>query len=320
MNVYLTFDVEVWCRGWEALDENFPRSFERYVWGRSIQGDYALPRTLEILRNHELTGVFFVEPLFSARFGHSHLQTITNLIMGAGQDVQLHLHPEWTDEIRPPIIADCERKRQHLTYYSQQEQSALIAHGKSLLEAATGRTVTAFRSGSFAVNGDTYRALSGLGLLVDSSLNECHDHAQASLPPTAAWNSQRQIDGVLCFPVTVFTDGFGRARPAQVGACSFEEMRDALLNARASGCQNVVLVSHNFEMLKPGSSLPDRIVESRFVRLCQFLAERSSDFTVRPFPHAEPDMQIAGHPERRPHVGLMATARRHAEQLARRVF
>ena len=49
VKVYLTFDIEVWCGGWKDLDAKFPASFERYVYGRSSAGDYALPKTLEIL-------------------------------------------------------------------------------------------------------------------------------------------------------------------------------------------------------------------------------------------------------------------------------
>jgi hypothetical protein len=54
MKVYLTFDIEVWCGGWSHLDERFPASFERYVYGRSKQGDYALPATLDLMDRHGL--------------------------------------------------------------------------------------------------------------------------------------------------------------------------------------------------------------------------------------------------------------------------
>src|SRR5512142_2710647 len=101
MQVLLTFDVEVWCSGWEALDAQFADAFQCHVYGSASAGQYGLPKTLEILRRNRLRGVFFVEPLFAARFGIAHLRTIVSLIQDAGQDVQLHLHPEWTDEIRP---------------------------------------------------------------------------------------------------------------------------------------------------------------------------------------------------------------------------
>ena len=45
---YLTFDIEIWCNGWNDLDRVFPASFERYVYGHSAHGDYALPKTLEL--------------------------------------------------------------------------------------------------------------------------------------------------------------------------------------------------------------------------------------------------------------------------------
>lgn len=283
MRVHITFDVEIWCNGWDRLDESFPAAFERYVWGRSDRGEFGLPRNLAILREHGLVGVFFVEPLFSLRFGSQHLRTITSLILQAGQDVQLHLHPEWVDEIDPPPIADAARKRQHLTYYTLAEQSALLARGKALIEAETGRTVTAFRSGSYAVNGDTYRALSSNALLIDSSINATHDHSGGTLGERVDLRQPRQIEGVDCYPVTVFRDGFGRSRHMQVGACSFREMRDVLEHAHDKGCEDLVIVSHNFELLKPGSAEPDMVVARRFEALCSHLASHPQRFRVGPF-------------------------------------
>jgi hypothetical protein len=31
MRVHLTFDIEVWCGGWDRLDASFPAAFDRYV-------------------------------------------------------------------------------------------------------------------------------------------------------------------------------------------------------------------------------------------------------------------------------------------------
>lgn len=321
MNVYLTFDIEVWCNGWSQLDQNFPGSFERYVYGASRDQGYALPRTLQILQRHGLRGVFFVEPLFSARFGDQHLKTITDLIGSAGQDVQLHLHPEWTDEIRPGIIEDCHRKRQHLTFYTLQEQAALIAFGKARLQEATGQPITAFRAGSFAANRDTFRALAHNGICIDSSLNESFDHSSGTLPTPNHWVPQARIDGVDTYPVTVFSDGFGRPRAAQVGSCSFAELRDALLSAHAAGCPHFVLVSHNFEMLKPGSTAPDSIVATRFERLCAFLASDPQRFAVGPFlSRIGLDSPAPAGRTPRPRASAWATTCRHAEQLARRAL
>ena len=319
MNVHLTFDTEIWCNGWDRLDAAFPASFERYVYGHSAKGDFALPKTVEILNRHGLAGVFFVEPLFSARFGAQHLATIVGLLRDAGQQVQLHLHPEWTDEITPPIIADHSKKRQHLTYYTLDEQTALIGRARELLEAAGSGEIDTFRSGSFAVNHDTYEALARNGIRLDSSVNRCHAISAADLPKQRSLDVPFTIAGVQSFPVAVFHDGLGRDRPAQVGACSFSEMRDALQSAHAAGISDFVIVSHNFELLKPSSSAPDPIVVQRFERLCAHLAEHRAEWPVTGYHAVAPDLNgrerllDAG-----PRALPLSTLKRYAGQLVRR--
>lgn len=317
MNVYLTFDIEVWCNGWNDLDRAFPTSFERYVYGHSAHGDYALPKTLELLNQHGLKGVFFVEPLFATRFGQQHLDTIVGLIRNAGHDVQLHLHPEWTDEALEPLIPDCAAKRQHLSYYTLEEQTALIACGKKMLEAAGSGPISAFRSGSFAANPDTFEALRRNHILLDSSLNRCHDVSASELLRGHDLHTAFDVAGVTTYPVTVFQDGFGKDRPAQVGACSFAEMRAALVDAQQKGAQHFVVVSHNFEMLKPGSAQPDWVVVRRFKQLCAFLGQHRDLFAVGSF---TPAQAVPAAMVQRPRAGWMATAIRYAEQAQRRLL
>lgn len=316
MNVYLTFDIEVWCNGWNDLDAVFPAHFERYVFGRSRHGDYALPKTLEILNRHGLKGIFFVEPLFAARFGIEHLQTIVELIRDADQEIQLHIHPEWTDEISPPIIENVSRKRQHLTYYNLDEQTRLIAFAKQLLESAGSGPISAFRAGSFAANRDTFSALKHNNIFFDSSLNRCYEVSAPDLRAQHDFASPFVIDGVSTYPVTVFADGFGHERPAQVGACSSSEMRCAILSAKKGGMTDFVVLSHNFEMLKPDTSQPDWIVVKRFEKLCTFLAMHREALTVgsytRALSSAEPALQLL-------RVPMASTLSRYFEQLVRRL-
>ncbi len=317
MKVHLTFDIEVWCNGWGNLDGEFPRCYPRYVYGRSKHGDYALPKTLEILDRHGVKGVFFVEPLFSARFGAEYLERIVRLIDDAGQEVQLHLHPEWTDEITPPVIADVARKRQHLNYYTREEQTALIGYGKKLLEAALGKPISAFRAGSYAANADTFAALASNGISVDASINGCYPISAPELVREYGAALPFQTLGVRAYPVSVFRDGFGRPRPAQVGACSLAELRQAIQAAAVGGWSDFVIVSHNFEMLKPGQSDPDFIVVRRFDALCRYLAANRNELPTGGF-----GVDVATCPNGRPatpRTTLLPTAWRVAEQLMRRI-
>lgn len=316
MRVYLTFDTEVWCDGWHDLDTRFAEAFERYILGRSSHGEYGLPWTLQTLQHHGLQGVFFVEPLFSARVGERWLHQIVQMIDRAGQDVQLHLHPEWVAELPPGTlpVANAAARRPHLRQFSLEDQTHLIGWGRHALERALGRRVQAFRAGNFGVNRDTYVALERLGLGLDSSLNACVDGADPVLTNSTPHRSALRVGQVFSVPVTVFRDGLGRQRPAHLTACSYEELHDALFAAHEAGCEHFVIVSHSFELLKRRRSEPDRRMLQRFTRLCALLDRHRQHFQVGRF-HA------AGlpHGERQPVVSRRATARRLVEQALRRL-
>lgn len=312
LKVYLTIDTEVWCNGWEAIDDQFPLAFQRYVYGRSAHGDFALPKTLEILNRFGLKAVFFVEALFSARFGSHYLQEIVQLIDRAGHDVQLHVHPEWSDEIHPPLVKSTEEKFQSLSQLSESDQFTLISWAKNALEQSLGRPVTAFRAGNYAASRSTLRALRRAGIRIDSSLNECMAGSGTDVPALADYVTARVVDGVLCYPVSTFRDGLGIKRPLHVNGCSFEELRDALFTAAQSGWEHFVIVSHNFEMLRRGSHEPDHIVVDRFTRLCELLADYPALFQVCSYSDAEPSTSA------RPATAkFLSTGQRHLEQIRR---
>lgn len=316
MKVHLTFDVEIWCGGWDDLDRKFPDAFDRYVYGRSPRGEFALPATLEILQRHGLRATFFVEPLFSARFGAEFLSCIVRMIEAAGQEVQLHLHPEWTNEIADPPIQDASRKRQHLIHYSLEEQEQLLLFGLGLLRAHTTSDVWAFRAGNYAANADTYRALRKAGLTADSSLNRASTHSGLDVEQCQDLRSAFVLNGVQVYPITVFRDGLGRQRPSQVGTCGLLEMHQALDSAYRYGRRHFVIVSHNFEMLRRGHAEPDDIVVRRFEGLCQHLSSNRHRYDTCGFARNAPPFDDAH--TQLPRVGTAATLMRVAAQVARR--
>ena len=136
LKVFFTVDTEIWCGGWDDLDRKFPDAFQRYVYGPTDQGNYALPMTMEILSDHGLKGVFFVEPLFAARFGIAPLKELVGLIQSAGHEVQLHMHTEWVDEVHDGSLPSVDGKRENMRLFSQAEQSSLIGAGLTLLKSA----------------------------------------------------------------------------------------------------------------------------------------------------------------------------------------
>lgn len=318
LKVLLTFDIEVWCGGWDRIDEKFPGAFRRYVYGQSRAGNYALPKTLEILNRYDLKGIFFVEPLFASRFGIEPLAEIVGLIKAAGQEVQMHLHPEWQNEARQPLIANHLEKRQGLNRYTLDEQVALIGHGIRLLQEAGASRPTAFRSGGFNCNADTFLALERNGIFYDSSLNVTLKRSGEGLPPGQRQPQAHFIGKVLELPLSVFSNARGGLRHVQFSACSFPELRQILDGARANGWSYVNLLSHNFEMLLRDSSRPDWVVVQRFERLCRHLAEHRDVYHTTCF--ADDGFRAEASSLRLPVASKAATAQRLVEQGYRRVL
>lgn len=278
MKIVLTFDIEIWCNGWMNIDEKFPKAFERYFLGCSKAGCFALPKTIDILKKNNLHGVFFVEPLFAARFGLEYLKKIISYINNAGHEIQLHLHPEWTDEITPSPLPNITQKRQHLSHYSFREQVELIKLGVDLLQKGGALRPTAFRAGNFSANEDTYRALYTNKIYIDSSINATMENSVPDLREKLNLFSAQPLHGVKTFPMSVFRDGIGRLRHAQLGACSSSELIQAMQCAEKFGWEQFVVLSHNVEMLKIGTSHPDWIVVKRFENLCKFLRLNVENF------------------------------------------
>ena len=283
LDVFFTVDVEVWCNGWTDLDERFPSAFRRYIYGPTSRGDFGLPYQLDVLSDHGLQGVFFVEPLFSTRFGDQPLAEIVAMLRERGQEVQLHLHTEWVDEAREALLEAPRTKRQHLRYFSLAEQTILIGAGTRLLGRAGASDLNAFRAGSFAFNSDTLPALAANGILFDSSYNASVFGPDSGVMPGVTVVEPIECAGVFEYPMSVFADGTGALRHTQLTACSYREFEALLWQALESGRNAFVILSHNFELLNQAMDRPDDVVVTRFHKLCAFLDRNRDSFRVRGF-------------------------------------
>jgi hypothetical protein len=238
---------------------------------------------LRLLSAHGLVGVFFVEPLFAGRFGRLPLEEIVGLIREADQEIQLHLHTEWVDEAREPFLPGIDRKRQFLREFSLAEQTTLIAAGAALINGAGGGNVNAFRAGSFGFNLDTLGALEANKIGFDSSYNANMGGASSGLLPGQFLSEPTQYGQVKEYPVTVFRDGVGSLRHAQLGACSYRELQRLLWSALEEERKAFVILSHNFELLNQDKMRPDNLVVSRMRNLCRFFERNADSFRLRGF-------------------------------------
>ncbi len=317
LNVFITIDTEIWCNGWEQLDKRFPDYFNKYVYGATSKGNYALPGTLDILSDHGLPAVFFVEPLFSARFGLDPLAEMVSLIQEKNQEIQLHLHPEWVNEVGDTLLSGITEKLPHLTCCDQDQQTLLIKWGIDCLQQTGVTDINAFRAGSYAANRQTLRAVAANNLTFDSSYNIASDLGVADIAPGETLTQPRFIDGVYEYPVSVFRTIKDKKRILQITACSYKELTDCLNDAYEQHWDSIVIVSHNFELLSPDKSKVDDIVLKRFTRFCQFLNDNRDRFHVRGFKDLTP-VDIEAQPKQLSGTKLNASLRT-ASQLIRRL-
>ena len=318
MNVFITVDVEVWCDGWNDIDSKFPHAMRKYIYGDTPQGSFGIPRQLKVLNDHGLDAVFFVEPLFSARFGPQPLADIVGMIAAAGQEVQLHLHTEWVDEARAPLLPAVSAKRQHLRYFTLAEQTSLIAQGADMLVRAGARRPDAFRAGSFGFNRDTIDALAANGILYDSSYNATLFGPDSGVLPGQLATVPFACGGVDEYPMTVFRDGARKLRHVQLTACSQGEIESLLLQAARRGDTDFVILSHGFELLNKRKDRADKVVVKRFDDLCAFLDRRRDAFATRRFAGLARAAEQAQPPLLS--TSLWQTGTRMAEQALRRRY
>lgn len=304
--VFLTIDTElVWRHHAAGLD------LDRIV-ARSIDpAGVGIAYQLRELARHGLKATFFVDPMPAMTFGLDVIRRIVAAILDAGQDVQLHCHPNWARARAGDggaAYAPFE-----LTQYTADEQRALIAGAADLLKAAGAPPPVAFRAGSFAADDATLAALAANGIRYDSS----HNGAEAPWPSQIGLPADQIAPvlhgGVVQVPVTVIRDLPGAYRPFQVCAMSAGEMQAALDHAVTNDHAAVTIVSHGFELATRDGSRPNTLHLGRFTTLCETLAARRAELPTATFGE-RPDLPL-GRDDRPLGPSYLRTGWRQAQQL-----
>ncbi|HVI99209.1 MAG TPA: polysaccharide deacetylase [Sphingomonas sp.] len=279
--VFLTVDTELaWRHHAAALDasEIVARSLDPAGVGVRYQ--------LDRLAMHGLKACFFVDPMPALVFGFDWLKPLVETILARGQEVQLHLHPNWAGaEMGDGGAAHA---RFEMVEYSAHEQRDLIAGAIDLLKAAGAPHPIAFRAGSYGANDETLAALAALGFAYDSSHNGAATPwpSQIGLPADHIAPAVRA--GLVELPVTLIEDAPGNLRNFQVCALSIGEIRAALEHAITEHHAAVTIVSHSFELANRAGTRANGIHVRRFEALCEMLRALRHDLPTQHFADRPP--------------------------------
>ncbi len=334
LNVFITVDTEVWPCTPNWRETGLSQEMDRLIYGTTREGEYGLPFQIDRLNKYGLKAVFFVESLFACAVGLDPLNKIVKMIQNGGQEVQLHIHTEWLARMTQSILPG--KTGQHLKDFSLEDQALLIEQGLQNLQACGVQNLCAFRAGNYGANLDTLHALAQNGILYDASHNTCYLDSHCDIQTPDLLLQPQKINGVYEFPISFIRDYPGHYRHMQLCACSWLELKNALLEAWKQGWYSFVLVLHSFELVKSKSRYEfelakpriryeeklsvDRIVTERFERLCRFLTDNRDKFRTAVFSEIAPDMIPPALPSRPLRSRIYYTGLRYIEQLRSRLL
>lgn len=322
MRVFLTVDTETSPQAPDWRLSRLGDDMARDIYGETSAGRYGVPYQLSVLRTYGLKAVYLVETLFADAVGSDRLREVAQLIAAGGQEVQLHLHPEWLARSDAPVIR---RRAADMHAFLPAEQQRLIERGCDLLVCAGAPRPIAFRAGNYGADAATLAAAGAAGLRFDTSHNRAYRTTSSRLASTHPLVQPGFVNGVCEVPISTFEDWPGHVRHAQLCACSYRELTHALLQAARAGWRSFVIVMHSFELLadrkRPGRTVsPDPVVIRRFERLCRFLAAHRDDMPTANFAEIAPVTLVGAGDDHTPlRSPLVYTAGRWLEQFARRV-
>lgn len=264
--VFLTIDTEL---VWRHHATGEPRDG---IFARSIEpAGVGVAHQIAVLARYGLKATFFVDPMPARVYGLDPFRRIVAAILDAGQEVQLHCHPNW---LGAHVRNRSAHERFELIDYSPQEQRDVIGEAVDLLVASGAPQPIAFRGGSYGANDDTLAALAALGIAYDSS----HNGGEHPWPSAIDLPRDRIAPvahcGIVEVPVSLIEDTPGRYRNVQICALSAGEMRAVIDHAITQGHIATTIVAHSFELANRDGTRANTVHVARFEALCAMLADR----------------------------------------------
>lgn len=271
--LYITIDTEFEFgftahRGKASRAENFARSIR----GATPDGDAGIFYQMDVFDRLGLKAVFFVDPMPALLWGTGAIADVVEPVLARGHDVQLHLHTEWLELLGSANPLGT-RTGTNMKDFTRDEQRVLLELGiEQLMQAGAPRPV-AFRAGNYGANDDTLRALADVGISHDSSHPPGLPESDCAIRLGSEHRRPLRRLGVVEVPIGCIADAFGGLRHAQITALSYREIVAALRHAREHELDSFTVVSHSFELLCRQRSRINRIVQHRFEKVCEHVAQ-----------------------------------------------
>lgn len=259
------------------------------MYGEVNGREEALGFILETLAEHSISATFFVECANYFYFGDEPMRTVVERIKGAGQDIQLHVHPVWLHFAEGRIPGNFPRN-DYCSGRSFEDLERIFSLCIEVFERWVGNRPAALRTGSLRADENVFRVMRALGIPLGSNI------ALGVYRPEETVlhhdSGRHLIHGVMEVPVFTYRDmhigGREHRKSLQITSCSWPEMRHLLWKARRAGVENLVILTHPSEFIKKSDFRYSRITrnrvnQQRLHELCAFIAGHPGDFVPASF-------------------------------------
>ena len=135
----------------------------RLIWGEHDKGTAGVREMCAIGNEFGAKHVFFVD-MCGAYERREEIRQVMAWLHRDGQDVELHVHPEYLPNSFWAAAKFTIRPRFLNQYTDSLKEEFLLSHFAGEVTAVTGRKVLAFRAGSFRWNATTLRTMKKLGI------------------------------------------------------------------------------------------------------------------------------------------------------------
>jgi len=136
---------------------------QRLVWGQHERGTAGIREITAIGSEFSVEHVFFLD-LCAEYDNEQAWGDVVTWLAQAGQDIQLHTHPEVLPKSFWQAHGMRPSPRQMNRFADSARAELVIRHFSERLSGLTGKPVLAYRAGSFRWNAHTLRALQALGI------------------------------------------------------------------------------------------------------------------------------------------------------------
>jgi len=259
------------------------------VYGTVNGKEESLGFLLETFDRYNITASFFVECANSLYFGDEPMQGVVNRLKAARQDIQLHVHPVWLSFNNDPDVGIFPRQ-DDCSGQDFDELKRAFSACIAIFTRWVGHYPLAIRTGSLRADENVYQVMRELGILMSSNI--ALGVFQPKEPLLCHDSGRHRIHGVMEIPVFSYQDsnfaGRTHKKSLQITSCSWPEMKYLLWQARSSGIENIVILTHPFEYIKKSDFryrklTRNRVNQRRLQNLCEFICQHPEDFVAADF-------------------------------------